>query len=150
MSEPIVITGQISLAGMLLVLVTVWLNHLLANTRDSKNKRADEGRKVIEAFRPELDDLIQLPESKDARSILTNDAYKRHEAAVRNLLPYLAWIPRVRMRYAWRKLAHHEEDKAKKTPCYVQYADFGSLTTRRDIRPKVIKRIQNIISLART
>jgi hypothetical protein len=147
LDNPIII-GQLSAAALLLALITVWLNHLLANTRDSKNKRADQGSKVIDAFRPELDALIQSPESKDARSILTDYAYKRHEAAIRNFLPHLAWIPRIRMCSAWRKLAHHKEDPKKQIPGYVQYADFGSLTARRNIRPIVIKRIQNIISIA--
>lgn len=146
MNEPIVIIGQLSICVVLIGLVTVWLNHLLANTRDRQKTRRDAGKTVTDAFRPELDALIQTDE--DVRLILTTDAYRRHESAVRNFMPFLSWIDRFMLREAWRALAHHPQDKKHRILFYGQWADCGSLTKRRAVRPVVVKRVQRIISLA--
>jgi hypothetical protein len=147
MSEPLIVTGQLTLAGLLLVLLTVWLNHLLANTRDAKNCRTNEGTKIIDVFTPELNAIIHT--GGDVGGILTTEAFKRHESAIRNFLPYLSWLDRFRLRRAWHALAYTQENKKHRVPAYVLYADCGSLTTRREMRPLAIKRIQKIISIVR-
>jgi len=146
MNEPTIIIGQVSLAGLLLVLVTVWLNHLLANTRDAKNKRANLAIKVIEAFRPELDAIIQT--SDDCRLIMTNDAYKRHESAIRDFMHHLSYFDKFRLNRLWYRLAMVRLNKKQHIPFYTQYADCGSLDKRNEVRPLVTKRIQDIISFA--
>ena len=144
--EPIIVIGQFSLSAILFALVCVGINHLLANTRNAKNKRTDQGRKVIDMFCPELDGLIQT--ENDARFILTTDAFRKHESAIRNFLPYLSWFSRFRMHIAWKKLAYHKDDKKAQMPFYEQYADCGSLDKRARMRLLAIFRIQRIVSLA--
>lgn len=139
--------GQITLFGILGFLVSFFLNHVLSNRRDKKNRRLEEGKKVIEAFTPELDALNQTQE--DARKIMTESAYRRHESAVRNFKPYLSWINRWLMQKAWKELAHHKEDKNLVFPLYEQYDDNGSLDKRRKVRPLLLKRIEGILSFTR-
>ncbi|MBI4775253.1 MAG: hypothetical protein HY788_13965 [Deltaproteobacteria bacterium] len=139
--------GTLTLSGVAVLLIGIWLNHLLANTREKRKERRIAGNAVIEAFQPELDALCQTDE--DCRLILNDSAYSRHESAVRNFLPHLSWVDRRRMLDAWRKLVYHEQDRKYCFPFYEQYADLGSLTKRRDVRPVVIERITRIISLAR-
>jgi len=130
----------------LLVGLTIALaNHLLSNTREKRKERREAGRLVANAFRAELDALLQT--DTDARHILMDEAYLRHESAVRHFMPKLSWINRLRLHWAWRALAHHQKDKKCQIPFYEQYADCGSLTKRRNVRPFAIKRIQHIISL---
>jgi hypothetical protein len=139
--------GTISLSALAVALIVVLLNHFLANTRDKAKERRIVGNSVFEAFRPELDALNQT--DKDCLHILTESAYHRHETAVRNFLPLLSWIDRVRILRAWHKLAYHKKDREAHLPFYEQYADCGSLTKRRKVRPVVIERISRIISLSR-
>jgi hypothetical protein len=139
--------GQISLAAILLALIGALVNHYLAIARDARNKRADQAGKVVAAFRPELEALVQT--NNDARIILTPDAFSRHEAAISNFLPYLSYFSRFRMSRAWGKLVYYENKEKSKTPFYTQYADCGSLDKRNRVRPLAIERIQKIISLAR-
>lgn len=146
MSEPTIITGQLTIAGLLLVLITVWLNHLLANTRDAKNKRADQAKKVIDAFQPELDAITQT--SEDCRLIMTDEAYRRHDSAIRTFMHYLSYFDRLRLKWLWHSLAMFKLDEKHHIAFYEQYADCGSLDERRKIRPIVKKRIQDIISFA--
>ena len=138
--------GTISLAAIFSGLLVLFLNHLLANTRDKSKLRRDQGLTLAEAFRPELDALVQT--NDDARTILTPDAYKRHESALRHFMPYLSWCDRLRLRVAWARLVYHPKDKDKSVPFYEQYADCGSLTKRRAVRPKVIERINRLLTLA--
>lgn len=138
--------GTISLTALLIPLVVVWLNHILANTRDRTKERRSSGSVVVEAFRPELDALLQS--NQDCGLILTDTAYRRHESAVRNLLPKLSWYNRIVLHCAWRKLAFHQQDQKGNIPFYEQYADCGSLTQRRHLRPIVIERISRIVKLA--
>jgi hypothetical protein len=138
--------GTISLTSVAIALIAVWLNHVLANTRDKVKERHTAGKKVVEAFRPELDALSQT--DQDCRLILTESAYLRHESAVRNHLSFLSWLDRLRIQYAWRKLAYHQRDKKHLIPFYEQYADCGSLAKRHNVRPVVIERISRIIAIA--
>lgn len=138
--------GESIIIGLLIALVTAILNHVLANTRDAKNRRLDQGRKVIDAFQPELDTLVQT--SNDAILIMTDEVFDRHDSAIRNFLRYLSWIDRFRLLHKWRALSYHQKDKNHHIPFYVQYSDFGSLDKRKRVRPIVIKRIQEIISFA--
>ena len=124
----------------------VWLNHVLANTRDKAKERHTAGSAVVEAFRPELDALRQT--DQDCRLILSDSAYRRHESAIRNFLLFLSWINRLRIHHAWRRLAYHQQGKKSRIPFYEQYADCGSLTKRRNVRPDVIERILRIIAIA--
>lgn len=146
MSESIIITGQLTLAALLLPLITVWLNHLLANTRDAKNKRASQAIKLIEMLQPELDAIIQT--DKDCGLIMTDDAYMRHDSAVRSFLIHLSWYDKFRFQRLWRKLAMVKLSKNQHIPFYTQYADNGSLDKRKQIRPIIKKRMQDIISFA--
>ena len=141
-----IIAGQLTLAGLLLVLITVWLNHLLANTRDAKNKRTTHAVKLIEAFQPELDAIIQT--SEDCRLIMTDEVYNKHESAIRAFTHHLSCIDKFRLNRLWNRLAMIEVSEKHHIAFYAQYADCGSLNKRRRIRPIVAKRIQDIISFA--
>jgi hypothetical protein len=114
MSENLIVIGQLSLCGVLLMLVTTLLNHLLANTRDKTKLRCDRGQNLASAFKPELDALIQTNE--DCRLILTEETYRRHESAVRAFMPYLSWIDRFRLNRAWRNFALFKVDKKRRVP----------------------------------
>lgn len=138
--------GTLSLSALTIALIVVFLNHALANTREKAKERRAVGNGVIEAFRPELDALNQT--DNDCMHILTESAYLRHESAVRNYLPLLSWIDRLRIHRAWRKLAYHKQDRKGHIPFYEQYADCGSLTKRRRVRPLAIERMSRIVSLA--
>jgi len=147
MNEPLIVFGQISILSILGFVITTFINHLLSNRRDAKNKRYEQGQKVVDAFRPQLDALNQTQD--DARLIMTGEAFNRHESAVRNFKPYLSWFNRFRINRAWHKLAHHEQDKQAKIPFYEQYSDFGELGKRRSLRPLIISRIEKVVSFAR-
>jgi hypothetical protein len=146
MTENLVIIGQVSLFSVLLTLVTVYLNHLLANTREKVKLRRNHGQGLVTAFKPELDTIIQT--DQDCRLILTEEAYRRHESAIRAFMPYLSWIERIRLKRAWTNFALIKMDKEHQTPFYEQYVDFGSLTKRRRVRPIAIDGIQKIVSFA--
>ncbi len=139
--------GTLSISAFAVALIVVWLNHALANTREKAKERHTAGNAVAEAFRPELDALNQT--DNDCMHILTKSAYHRHEAAVRNYLPLLSWLDRLRFHRAWRKLVYHRRDREAYVPFYEQYADCGSLTKRRKVRPVVIERMSRIVSLSR-
>jgi hypothetical protein len=128
-------------------LIVIFLNHLLANTRDRKKERIQKGTNVIAAFSPELDALHQT--NDDCRNILTMETYKKHESAIRSFLPYISWIERLKLCRAWHRLAFHRNDIKGILPFYEQYADLGSLDKRRSIRPTVIRRIERILSFAK-
>lgn len=147
MNENLIITGQLSLCAILTALIIVILNHRLANTRKKMKERHQEGKNIISAFKLELNALIQT--NGDCRDIMTMEAYKKHESAIRLFLPYLSWIDRFRLKKAWHRLSFHRNDRKGLLPFYEQYADFGSLTKRRSIRPIVIKRIEKIVSIAK-
>ncbi len=147
MNENLIITGQLSLCALLTALFIVFLNHRLANTREKTKEKHQEGKNVISAFKVELDALFQTNE--DCSNIMTMEAYKKHESAIRSFLPYLSWIDRFKLKRAWHKLSFHRNDKKGLFPFYEQYADLGSLTKRRSLRPIVIKRIEKIVSIAK-
>ena len=146
MNETIITIGQLSLCGILLALLVLLMNHALANTRDKAKEKRQIGKNVISAFSKELDALHQTDD--DCRFILTTEAYKRHESTIRLFLPYLSWIDRVRLKRAWHGLVFHHKDKKGNLPFYEQYADCGSLSKRRAIRPEVIRKINKILSYA--
>ena len=141
-----IIIGQLSLAGLFFLLLAAYINHLLANTRDRVSRRRNQGQVVTSAFKPELDALIQT--DQDCRLILTNQAYQKHESAIRDFMLYLSWINKFRLKWFWYRLAMIKVGKRKHIPFYEQYADCGSLDKRRKVRPIVIARIQDIISFA--
>ncbi len=146
MNEKLIIIGQISLSGVLLALLVIYLNHLLSNTRERAKERRQIGKNVISAFNRELNALHQTDE--DCRNILTMEVYRNHESAIRSFLPYLSWVTRFRVKRAWYRLAFHKNDKKGKLPFYEKYADCSSLSKRHSIRPEVIKRIEKIVALA--
>ncbi len=141
-----IVFGQLSWAALLLALLTVYLNHLFANTRDKINRRRNYGQTIAAAFKTELDNLIQT--DQDCRLILTQQAYQAHESAIRNFMLYLSWIDKLRLKWLWYRLVMHNAGKKQRIPFYEQYADCGSLDKRRKVRPIVIKRIQDIVSFA--
>jgi hypothetical protein len=146
MNQELITIGKISLSGILLALITVYVNHLFANSRDKIKQRRDQGQTISKAFDLELHSLIYTNE--DCRLILTQEAYQRHEAAVRTFSRNLSWIDRLRLKLLWYRLAMIKIDKKHHMPFYEQYADCGALDKRRKVRPIVIKRIQDIISFA--
>lgn len=121
----------------------LFLSHVLSVSREGRVARREVGKRIADAFRPELDSLIQT--ANDARTIMTEESFKRHESTILNNLPGLAWHTRPRLHYAWEKLAHHPQ--AKHFPYYAQYSDYGSLNKRSQVRPMLIARIKRIISL---
>ena len=139
--------GILSLSALAVTLIVVLLNHMLANTRDKAKERRTAGNAAVEAFRSELDALNQT--NNDCMHILTESAYRKHETAVRNFLPFLSWIDRLRFHWAWRRLVYYRQDKETQIPFYEQYADCGSIDKRNRIRPIVIKRISRLVSLMR-
>lgn len=147
MNEKLIITGQISLCAVFTALFVIFLNHRLSNTREKTKERHQEGKNIISAFKQELDALIQT--NNDCRDIMTMEAYKKHESAIRSFLPYLSWIDRFRFKRAWHRLAFHQNDTKGMLPFYEQYADLGSLDKRRSVRPFVIKEIERILSFAK-
>ena len=146
MNGSLIIIGKLSLCGLFIALLVLYLNHILSNTRDRAVERRQKGKDVISAFSRELDDLHQ--KNDDCRHILTTEAYRRHESAIRSFLPHLSWINRTRLKRAWYSLAFHHKDKKKKLPFYEKYADLGSLSKRRSVRPEVIRKIERIFSFA--
>jgi len=147
MGKELIIIGQISLCGIFVALIVIFVNHLLANTRERKKERLQKGNNVVAAFSSELDALHQT--NDDCRNILTIETYKKHESAIRAFLPYLSWVDRFRMKRAWHRLIFHKNDTKGMLPFYEQYADFGSLDKRQSIRPIVINRIEKILSFAK-
>lgn len=141
-----IVVGQLSLAALLLALFTVYLNHLFANTRDKTKARREQGKLLTKAFQPELDALIQT--DQDCGLILTQEIYRKHESAIRDFMLCLSWVDKVRLQRRWTRLAMIKTGKKQHIPFYEQYADCGSLDKRRNVRPIVIKRIQDIISFA--
>ena len=137
---------EAGLATILLALVSVYLNHVLANTREKRKVRRERGQALIVAFDRELQALLNT--DKDCRHILTHDAWKRHVAAVRSFAPYLSWLERLILEYYWISLTSLKIRKKRYETGYDQYADCGSQYNRTSVRPAVIKRIQRIISLA--
>jgi hypothetical protein len=133
-------------AGILGILLSVWLTHRLTIGRDRIAQYRNAGRDIANAFRLELDALIQT--SEDAGLVLTDAAFEKHESAIRTFSPQLPLVKRMRIRNAWRDLAYHKDDKQHSVPAYFLYADCGSLTKRWEIRPVAIKHIQRIISIA--
>lgn len=141
-----IILGQLSLSALFLVLLTVYLNHFFANTRDKTKTRREQGKVLAKALQPELDALIQT--NQDCLLILTDDAYRKHESAIREFMIYLSWVDKIRLQRQWHRLAMIKVGKRKYTQFYEQYIDGGSLDERRKVRPIVIKRIQDITSFA--
>jgi hypothetical protein len=146
MNYKFITIGNLSLTGLLLALITVYLNHLLANSREKIKRRRDQGQVLAIAFKPELDALIQT--DQDCRLILNQQAYQKHERAIRDFMLYLSWIDKLKLQWRWARLAMLKIGKKQHIPFYEQYADCGSLDKRRMVRPVVIKRIQDIISFA--
>lgn len=146
MIEQNVIFGQLSVAAIFLVLVSVYLNHLLANTREKIRDRKEQGKILVSAFEPELNALIK--KVGDCRFVMTEEAYHRHDAAVRAYLRYLSWIDRFRFNKLWHRLAMIRITEDTHIPFYTQYSDCGSLNERAIKHPLAIQRIQDIISFA--
>ncbi len=137
--------GPISLTGLLLILIAVYLNHILANTREKIKTRRENAKSLIPSFNPELEALLETNE--DCRLILTQEAYKRHSTAIHSFMFCLSWLDKLRLQWRWARLALIKTGKTKQ-PFYEQYADCGSLDKRKKVRPIVVKRIQGIISFA--
>lgn len=140
------VIGQFSLCAITLALVTVWLNHRLAHGRDKLKRIQERGLALAETFKPELAALLLT--DTDCRLVLTDDAYRRHESAVREFLPYHSWVDKFRIRNAWSKFAHFKIDRSQSIPFNANYADCDSLDKRRQARPWEIKDIQKIMSYA--
>jgi hypothetical protein len=134
MNQETIVIGQLSLAGLFLVLLTVYLNHLLANSRDKIKTRKEQGHALSMAFEPEIQALTHT--DQDCRFIMTEEAYQRHEAAIRIFTRYLSWVDRLRLKILWHRLAMVKIDEKTHMPFYEQYADCGSLDKRRKARPR--------------
>lgn len=119
--------------------VLVWIN------QSKRTESRQAGDRIIEAFQPELDALIQS--SGDTGNILTDEILNKHDAAIRSNLPRLLWIQKFRLRRAWNEMAYCQVDEHHKILFYTMYSDCGSLDIRRKMRPLAIARIQKIISI---
>ena len=133
------------LVWVLSIIVIGGITYLFRLSSAQRRSFREAGNTIAVNFKLELDALIQT--RKDARIILTNEAYLRHESAIRNNINLLPWLDQFRLRRAWNKLAYHPQDKKKQIPFYENYADCGSLNKRREMRPLAISRIQKIISI---
>ena len=133
------------LTWILSVIVIGGIGCLLRLSLAQRRGFHEVGNTIANTFRPELDALIQAGE--DARIILTDEAFLRHDSVIRNNISLLPWLDQCRLRRAWKKLAYHPQDKKKQIPFYENYADYGSLDKRREMRPLAISRIQKIISI---
>lgn len=146
MIEQNVVFGQLTVSAIFLVLISVFLNHRLANSREKIRDRFAQGIELVTAFQPELDAILQT--NDDCMIIMTDAAFEKHDSAVRMFVHHLSWVDKFRLKILWHRLAYVKIDKKHHLELYEQYADGGSLTERRKIRPLVIKRIQDIISFA--
>jgi hypothetical protein len=95
-----VISSGFSLLGVLFgSVLTYWCAVKLAK----RNGRRDAGRRLREAFMPELAALDPVTGSKtDVESVL-RDAWPRHHAAVSELMFHLSPSKRVALEAAWRQ-----------------------------------------------
>jgi hypothetical protein len=75
MARGIIIIGQLSLTGLLLVLLTVYINHLLTNSHDKIKTRKEQGHILTMAFEPEIRALTHT--EQDCRLIMTQEAYQK-------------------------------------------------------------------------
>jgi len=126
-------------------LITALLAMLVWVNQGKRIARREAEERIIVGFQPELDAMIQTNE--DARLILTDEAFNKHEAIIRNNKRSLTYLQQIRLNSAWDDLAYYQKGNKQKIPSYVMYADCGSLDKRREIRPLAIARIQNIISI---
>lgn len=146
MNTDYIVIGQLSAAAICLVLISVYLNHLLANSRDKVRDRREQSLVLIQAFESDLSALLQS--NNDCRLILNEAAYHRHDAAVRIFSRHLSWFDKFRFNTIWHRLAMIRISKKHQIPFYTQYSDCGSLDKRAIMRPLAIKRIQDIIFFA--
>lgn len=133
------------LSSALGALILVWLGYRLRLTEQVIKHRIEAGRRIADAFRPELDALVQY--GGNAGLVLTDEVFKKHEAAIRNNTRNLSWWVQLRLHLAWRDLAYLGKSKKQQIPFYEQYFDGGSLDKRATVRPLAIARIQRIISI---
>lgn len=125
--------------------VILWVGYRLTLGRDILAAQKAAGASIARAFHPELDALVQTDE--DARLIMTDDTFKKHESTIRNNRRQLSWLRQLRLRHAWQAVAYHPQDNEQGVPFYAMYADCGSLNKRRQMRPVAIARIEKIISI---
>ncbi len=121
-----------------------WLVSLSPSKENVARRRA-AGDAIATAFRAELTAILQTNDDIGAH-ILTETAFKKHEAVILNNIGGLSWLQQLRLRLAWRKLAYHEEDKKQKIPYYDRYVDGGSINERNIVRPLVIARLKRVIA----
>jgi hypothetical protein len=121
------------------------LRHFLSVSRANHANRCAIGKRIADAFAQELNALIQSNEC--ASLTLTNDAFKRHDAAIRNNIKSLSFLQQFRLNKAWKELAYHPDDKKCKIPFYEQYFSGGSLDDRKKLNHLAICRIQKISSI---
>jgi hypothetical protein len=131
----------------LIGLCLAWITYRLSLARDSRNKRDDAVTKLVESFTPCLDALIQT--DCNALYIMTDDAFKIHDSAIRNFCRHISRRGRKKINRAWRQLAYQDKPYRDDMPFYCMYTDNGSPDKRKELRTILVKRIQNIISLAK-
>ncbi len=110
-----------------------------------KNRVRLYRQNLFNAIQPELDKILHTDE--DCRIILDDTAYSKHKIAINNLISQTDFIERIRLKRKWKVLTTTKFNKKTiHTTCYEQYADYGSLEKRREIRPIIIKHLQDIVS----
>ncbi|MGR8931616.1 MAG: hypothetical protein ACU836_13320 [Gammaproteobacteria bacterium] len=132
------------LYAVLATILTFGFGYLLKVSFSQRKSIKTAGEKIITAFQPELDRIIQS--SEDCGCILDDAAFRKHEAAVRNNINDLSIFQRGRLRKAWEKLAYHKENK--QIPFYEMY--YGSsISEKNELRKKAISRIHKIIKIVK-
>ncbi len=129
----------------ILVIIAALITGLFGLIMYRKNRVRPYRKILFDAIQPELDKILHTDE--DCRIILDDIAYSKHKTAINNLISQTDFIERIRLKRKWKILTTTKFNKKTiHTTCYEQYADYGSLKKRREMRPIIIKRLQGIVS----
>jgi hypothetical protein len=129
-----------------LTVVAALLGGLFGFNMYRKNKTREYRVQLFETLHPYLNRLLQTDD--DCRLFLNDEALKKHEIAVNNLMAHVDFIERSCLKRKWYRLGMVQMDKNHYMPDYSQYADCGFPDKRRKIRPVIIKRIRDVIAFA--
>ena len=95
--------GQLSIAGLLGGLIGSFITHLFASWRDKSKEFREAGRRLREAFAPELAALHPISGDKKARTdTLLTAAFPKHRVAILEFGLYLSGKERKAFAEAWR------------------------------------------------
>lgn len=105
------IDWKISVGGILAVLLSVWLGHRLATSR----QWSAQYRKRVADFKELLIPFLRELESKDAHpSTLVSQHFPQHDEAARRLMVYMPRRKKVRFSEKWQEYeALHREKRSQ-------------------------------------